>query len=134
MGLRRGPGGRVDPHRWNRSVVPGPWGGEGPRRGPDAVLRDPRRHNRPDHRGVARRGPHRVFSDPGLRAERVDRTRETSRLNAAGVALKPPSDFARADPRRAMQLKYIELQKEDGVAIAWLNKPKANTYDLDLMR
>ncbi len=33
-----------------------------------------------------------------------------------------------------MQTKYIELQKEDGVAVAWLNKPRANTYDLDLMR
>src|SRR3990172_8510430 len=33
-----------------------------------------------------------------------------------------------------MNLKYIELQKEGGVAIAWLNKPKANTYDTDLMR
>jgi len=33
-----------------------------------------------------------------------------------------------------MQMKYIELQKEGGVAVAWLNKPKANTYDLDLMR
>ena len=33
-----------------------------------------------------------------------------------------------------MQFKYIELQKDDGVAVAWLNKPKANTYDLDLMR
>src|SRR2546422_5880365 len=32
-----------------------------------------------------------------------------------------------------MQMKYIELQKEGGVAVAWLNKPKANTYDLDLM-
>src|SRR5438093_1150109 len=32
------------------------------------------------------------------------------------------------------QFKYIELQKEGGVAVAWLNKPKANTYDLDLMR
>src|SRR6266571_826689 len=31
------------------------------------------------------------------------------------------------------QFKYIELQKEGGVAVAWLNKPKANTYDLDLM-
>jgi len=30
--------------------------------------------------------------------------------------------------------QYIDLKKEDGVAIAWLNKPKANTYDLDLMR
>src|SRR3989304_4309614 len=33
-----------------------------------------------------------------------------------------------------MNLKYIELQKDGGVAIAWLNKPKANTYDTDLMR
>src|SRR5437867_12955736 len=33
-----------------------------------------------------------------------------------------------------MQLKYIELQKEDGVAVAWLDKPKASTYDLDLTR
>src|SRR3989304_3925043 len=33
-----------------------------------------------------------------------------------------------------MQFKDIELQKEAGVAVGWLNKPKANTYDLDLMR
>ncbi len=31
-------------------------------------------------------------------------------------------------------MKYIELQKEDGIAVAWINKPRANTYDLDLMR
>jgi len=31
-------------------------------------------------------------------------------------------------------MKYIELQKEDGIAIARINKPRANTYDLDLMR
>lgn len=33
-----------------------------------------------------------------------------------------------------MDLTYISLEKRDRVAIAWLNKPKANTYDADLMR
>ncbi|HEY7588691.1 MAG TPA: enoyl-CoA hydratase-related protein [Thermoplasmata archaeon] len=33
-----------------------------------------------------------------------------------------------------MDLTYISLEKKDRVAIAWLNKPKANTYDQDLMR
>src|SRR2546428_842038 len=33
-----------------------------------------------------------------------------------------------------MDLTYISLEKKDRVAIAWLNKPKANTYDADLMR
>lgn len=33
-----------------------------------------------------------------------------------------------------MNTKYIELEKKGGVALAWLNKPKANTYDTDLMR
>lgn len=33
-----------------------------------------------------------------------------------------------------MGLTYISLEKKDRVAIAWLNKPKANTYDADLMR
>src|SRR5256885_4857832 len=34
----------------------------------------------------------------------------------------------------AMDLTYISLEKKDRVAIAWLNKPKANTYDAGLMR
>src|SRR6266581_3799209 len=33
-----------------------------------------------------------------------------------------------------MDLRYISLEKKDRVAIAWLNKPKANTYDADLMK
>ena len=33
-----------------------------------------------------------------------------------------------------MDLRYISLEKKDRIAIAWLNKPKANTYDADLMR
>jgi len=33
-----------------------------------------------------------------------------------------------------MDLTYISLEKKDRVAIAWMNKPKANTYDADLMR
>src|SRR5438445_258268 len=33
-----------------------------------------------------------------------------------------------------MDLTYISLEKKDRVAIAWLNKPKANTYDSDLMQ
>jgi enoyl-CoA hydratase/carnithine racemase len=33
-----------------------------------------------------------------------------------------------------MDLTYMSLEKKDRVAIAWLNKPKANTYDQDLMR
>src|SRR3989442_29001 len=33
-----------------------------------------------------------------------------------------------------MDLTYISLEKKDRVAIAWLNKPKANPYDADLMR
>lgn len=33
-----------------------------------------------------------------------------------------------------MDLTYISLEKKDRVAIAWLNKPRANTYDADLMR
>jgi len=33
-----------------------------------------------------------------------------------------------------MNTKYIEVEKKGGVALAWLNKPKANTYDTDLMR
>lgn len=33
-----------------------------------------------------------------------------------------------------MDLTYMSLEKKDRVAIAWLNKPKANTYDADLMR
>src|SRR2546426_26683 len=33
-----------------------------------------------------------------------------------------------------MDLTYISLEKKDRVAVAWLNKPKANTYDADLMR
>src|SRR5256885_2074694 len=33
-----------------------------------------------------------------------------------------------------MDLTYISMEKKDRVAIAWLNKPKANTYDADLMR
>ncbi len=33
-----------------------------------------------------------------------------------------------------MELRYISLEKKDRVAIAWLNKPKANTYDADLMQ
>src|SRR5206468_3850654 len=35
---------------------------------------------------------------------------------------------------RAMDLTYISLEKRDRVAVAWMNKPKANTYDADLMR
>ena len=35
---------------------------------------------------------------------------------------------------RTMDLTYISMEKKDRVAIAWLNKPKANTYDADLMR
>src|SRR6266581_1376858 len=38
------------------------------------------------------------------------------------------------DRGRTMDLTYISLEKKDRVAIAWLNKPKANTYDADLMR
>ncbi|TLZ86884.1 MAG: hypothetical protein E6K02_04280, partial [Methanobacteriota archaeon] len=34
----------------------------------------------------------------------------------------------------AMDLTYISLEKKDRVAVAWMNKPKANTYDADLMR
>jgi enoyl-CoA hydratase/carnithine racemase len=30
--------------------------------------------------------------------------------------------------------KFVELEKEDGVGIAYLNKPKANTYDYQLMQ
>ena len=33
-----------------------------------------------------------------------------------------------------MDLTYISLEKRDRVAVAWMNKPKANTYDADLMR
>src|SRR3989449_1856162 len=33
-----------------------------------------------------------------------------------------------------MDLTYISLEKKDRVAVAWLNKPKANTYAADLMR
>lgn len=33
-----------------------------------------------------------------------------------------------------MDLTYMSLEKKDRVAIAWFNKPKANTYDADLMR
>jgi enoyl-CoA hydratase/carnithine racemase len=33
-----------------------------------------------------------------------------------------------------MDLTYMSIEKKDRVAIAWLNKPKANTYDADLMR
>ena len=33
-----------------------------------------------------------------------------------------------------MDLRYISLEKKDRIAIAWLNKPKANTYDADMMR
>ncbi len=33
-----------------------------------------------------------------------------------------------------MDFTYMSLEKKDRVAIAWLNKPKANTYDADLMR
>ncbi len=33
-----------------------------------------------------------------------------------------------------MDLTYMSLEKKDRVAIGWFNKPKANTYDLDLMR
>ena len=33
-----------------------------------------------------------------------------------------------------MDLTYMSLEKKGRVAIAWLNKPKANTYDADLMR
>ena len=32
-----------------------------------------------------------------------------------------------------MDLTYMALEKKDRVAIAWLNKPRANTYDADLM-
>lgn len=30
--------------------------------------------------------------------------------------------------------KYVELKKEDGVGIAYINKPPANTYDYQMMR
>jgi len=33
-----------------------------------------------------------------------------------------------------MDLTYLSLEKKDRVAVAWLNKPRANTYDADLMR
>src|SRR2546423_346994 len=33
-----------------------------------------------------------------------------------------------------MDLTYISLEKKNRVAVAWMNKPKANTYDADLMR
>ncbi|TMA08070.1 MAG: enoyl-CoA hydratase/isomerase family protein [Methanobacteriota archaeon] len=33
-----------------------------------------------------------------------------------------------------MDLTYISLEKKDRVAVAWMNKPKANTYDADLMK
>ena len=33
-----------------------------------------------------------------------------------------------------MELRYIESKREDGVAFGYLNKPKANTYDPELMR
>ncbi len=33
-----------------------------------------------------------------------------------------------------MDTTYISMEKKDRVAIAWMNKPKANTYDADLMR
>lgn len=33
-----------------------------------------------------------------------------------------------------MDLTYMSLEKKDRVAVAWLDKPKANTYDADLMR
>src|SRR2546429_5945828 len=33
-----------------------------------------------------------------------------------------------------MDVTYISMEKKDRVAIAWLNKQKANTYDADLMR
>jgi len=33
-----------------------------------------------------------------------------------------------------MNLTYMSLEKKDRIAIAWFNKPKANTYDDDLMR
>ena len=33
-----------------------------------------------------------------------------------------------------MDLTYMSMEKKDRVAIAWLDKPKANTYDADLMR
>ena len=33
-----------------------------------------------------------------------------------------------------MDLTYMFVEKTDRVAVAWFNKPKANTYDADLMR
>ncbi|MCL4324395.1 MAG: enoyl-CoA hydratase-related protein, partial [Candidatus Thermoplasmatota archaeon] len=33
-----------------------------------------------------------------------------------------------------MDLTYLSLEKKNRVAIAQLNKPKANTYDADLMK
>jgi enoyl-CoA hydratase/carnithine racemase len=33
-----------------------------------------------------------------------------------------------------MATGYVTLEKEDGVGIAWIDKPPANTYDVDMMR
>lgn len=33
-----------------------------------------------------------------------------------------------------MEFRYIESKREDGVAVGYLNKPRANTYDPELMR
>src|SRR5438445_3307628 len=84
LGLRRGPGDRMDPDRRDRPGIPGPWGGEGARRGLDAVLRDPRGHDGPHDSGVGLRGPYRVLPHPRLRAERVHRTGEAPGMTLAG--------------------------------------------------
>src|SRR3989304_6106281 len=53
--------------------------------------------------------------------------------HAKGPAFNTARPLATARGR-AMDLTYISLEKKDRIAIAWLNKPKANTYDADLMR
>src|SRR5207247_1676656 len=43
-------------------------------------------------------------------------------------------DSLQRNEAKAMDLTYISLEKKDRVAVAWMNKPKANTYDADLMK
>src|SRR5207247_8146003 len=70
------------------------------------------------------------------------RTSSCSTRNGARPSRSHPAERARFynDPipwharGSAMDLRYISLEKKDRVAIAWLNKPKANTYDADLMQ
>src|SRR5207237_1400118 len=50
-----------------------------------------------------------------------------------GQRLLWPDSLQRTEAK-AMDLTYISLEKKDRVAVAWMNKPKANTYDADLMK